>query len=168
MYKITIALLFMLAIAAPVYALEKASEARLDEVAEKGVHVMPFDLEKTIHVFSKTKKGGVQQVNVKDAADLGQLKLIREHLIEISEDFKQGDFSKPAKIHGDSMPGLEALRNAHAGQVNIVYKETSDGAEITYSTETPALITAIHQWFDAQLSDHARHAVPGHDHGHHH
>ena len=168
MYKITIALLFTLAIVAPVYALEKASEARLNEVAEKGVHVMPFNLEKTVHVFSKTKNGGVQQVNVKDASDLEQLKLIREHLVEITNDFKQGDFYKPAKIHGDSMPGLEALRNAQTGQVNIVYKETPDGAEITYATEVPELITAIHQWFDAQLSDHARHAVSGHGHGHDH
>jgi hypothetical protein len=26
----------------------------------------------------------------------------------------------------------------------------------------PIIITAIHQWFDAQLNDHARHAISGH------
>jgi hypothetical protein len=37
---------------------------------------------------------------------------------------------------------------------------TGQGAQIGYSTDDPSLINTIHQWFDAQLSDHARHAVP--------
>ena len=45
---------------------QKADEKRLDEVAQHGMHVMPFDLEKTTHVFSKTPKGGLQRVVVKD------------------------------------------------------------------------------------------------------
>lgn len=36
----------------PVYAVEKADEKRLDEIAERGSHVMPFDLEKTTHIFT--------------------------------------------------------------------------------------------------------------------
>ena len=143
-------------------ASEKASEARLDEVAQRGSHVMPFALEQTTHVFTKTEKGGVQQVIVKDKANTGQIKLIREHLTKISHEFTQGDFSNPAKIHGDTMPGLDALRKAKPGQIKIGYKELADGAEITYSTDVTSLIHALHQWFDAQLSDHSRHAVSGH------
>jgi hypothetical protein len=44
-----------------VNALEKASEARLDEIAQKGVQIMPFNLDQTIHVFSKKADGGLQQ-----------------------------------------------------------------------------------------------------------
>ena len=143
-------------------ASEKASDARLDEVAQRGSHVMPFALEQTTHVFTKTEKGGVQQVIVKDKANTEQIKLIREHLTKISHEFKQGDFSNPAKIHGDTMPGLDELRKAKPGQIKIDYKELADGAEITYSTDDANLINALHQWFDAQLSDHARHAVSGH------
>ena len=146
------------------HAAEQASEQRLDEVVQRGSHVMPFDLEQTTHVFSKTEKGGVQQVIVKDPANAEQIKLIREHLSKISSEFQQGDFSNPAKIHGDTMPGLEELRKAKPNQIDIVYKELPDGAEISYSTDVPVLINAIHQWFDAQLSDHARHAIPGHPH----
>ena len=62
------------------------------------------------------------------------------------------------------MPGLAELKTAKAGQIKIEYKELPDGAQITYSTEVPKFRQAIHQWFDAQLSDHARHAVPGHSH----
>jgi hypothetical protein len=155
-------LLIALLLTVPAYSVEKASEQRLDEVVQRGSHVMPFNLEQTTHVFSKTEKGGVQQVVVKDPANTEQIKLIREHLTKIAHEFQQGDFSNPVKIHGDSMAGLDELRKAKSGQINIVYKELPDGAEIDYSTELPVLINAIHQFFDAQLSDHARHAISGH------
>jgi hypothetical protein len=141
-----------------------ANDMRLDEVAQRGSHVMPFDLEQTTHVFTKTETGGVQQVIVKDKANTSQIKLIREHLSKISHEFAQGDFSGPAKIHGDTMPGLSTLRNAKPGQLKIDYKELADGAEIDYATDDTNLLKALHQWFDAQLSDHARHAVSGHPH----
>lgn len=166
--RFTIPFLIVLFAAMPAHAVEKADEKRLKEVAERGAHVMPFDLEKTTHVFSKTAKGGVQQVIAKDKSDKEQISLIRAHLSEISGEFRQGDFSKPAKIHGETMPGLAELKTAKAGEIKIEYTELSDGAQITYSTVVPKFIQAIHRWFDAQLSDHAHHAVPGHPHQHMH
>jgi len=165
MKLLTIALhCFVLLLTIPVHAVEKASEQRLDAIAERGSHVMPFNLEQTTHVFSKTENGGIQQVIVKDPANAAQINLIRRHLTKISDEFKRGDFSNPAKIHGDAMPGLDELRKAQPNQISIVYQELADGAEIKYSSANPVLIKAIHQWFDAQLSDHARHAVSGHPH----
>lgn len=163
-----ISILFALLAAVPVQAIEKADEKRLDEVAGRGRHVMPFDLEKTAHVFSRTDQGGLQQVVVKDKSDTKQMGLIRAHLSEISDDFKHRDFSKPARIHGEDMPGLAELKSAKPGTIKIEYTELPDGAQINYSTSSPGLINAIHQWFDAQLSDHARHAGPGHPHQHMH
>lgn len=168
MHSFTGFLLAILLIVLPVYAVEPADERRLDEVAERGVHVMPFDLEKTVHVFSKTADGGIQQVIAKDKADTEQIQLIREHLLEISEAFSQGDFSSPEHIHGESMPGLAVLKTAKQEQLKIEYSELPDGAQIIYSAQQSRFVTAIHHWFDAQLSDHARHAVPGHMHKHKH
>ncbi len=148
----------------PVYAAEKADEKQLDEIAERGSHVMPFDLEKTTHIFTQTPNGGVQQVIAKNKSDTEQINLIRTHLSEISNEFKNGNFSNPEKIHGTNMPGLAELKAAQSGQIQFEYEELPDGAQITYSTEVEKLKHAIHQWFDAQLSDHARHAVPGHSH----
>ncbi len=145
-------------------AVEIASEARLDEVTKRGEHVMPFSLEQTTHVFSKTEKGGLQQVIVKDSSNAEQINLIREHLTKIYQEFIQGDFSDPTKVHGEDMPGLAELKTATPGQIKIVYKELLNGAEIDYSTDEMKLIEAIHKWFDAQLRDHARHAVSGHPH----
>jgi len=144
------------------FSIEKASEERLDEIARRGAHVMPFDLDLTTHVFTKTRQGGIQQVIVKDPENTTQIKLIREHLKKIADDFQQGVFSDPSKIHGNAMPGLQSLKQANPEQLKIEYQEIPQGAQITYTAKNPDLITAIHQWFNAQLTDHARHAVSGH------
>ncbi len=157
-----VSLLLVLSAAIPTYAMDPANEQRLDEVAERGTHVMPFDLEKTTHIFSKSANGGIQQVIAKDKSDTQQIQLIRDHLLEISEEFKQGNYSKPTHIHGKDMPGLAELKSASPDQIKIEYRKLPDGAQISYSTKLPQFIKAIHQWFDAQLSDHARHALPGH------
>ena len=140
-----VSLLLVLFAATPVYAVEPADEKRLDEVAERGMHIMPFDLEKTTHVFSKTANGGIQQVITKDKSDSEQIQLIRDHLSEIYEEFRQGDFSNPAHIHGEDMPGLAELKTADSGQIQIEYTELPDGAQINYATKSPKFIKAIHQ-----------------------
>ena len=132
------------------------------EVAARGATVMPFDLEKTVHVFEKFNDGGLQKVVVKDPSNKEQISLIQAHLKEESERFRRGDFSDPAKIHGQDMPGLTELKS-DAGNIEVVYTPLPDGAQIRYTTKDPALVMAIHHWFDAQLSDHGRHAS-GHYH----
>jgi len=84
--------------------------------------------------------------------------LIQSHLKEESERFRKGDFSDPAKIHGDDMPGLAQLK-AGAKEINVRYTALPDGAEIRYQANDPKLVMAIHQWFSAQVSDHGHHAM---------
>jgi hypothetical protein len=119
---------------------------------------MPFDLERTTHQFTKTDTGGVQTVVDDDPQDTTQITLIRQHLTAEVERFRRGDFTDPARIHGAEMPGLEALR-AHGGQITIEYGTTADGARATYTTTDAGLRDALHHWFDAQVSDHGRHAT---------
>jgi hypothetical protein len=165
MHRVTgLFIVTMLFVITPVQAVEPASEARLDEVAHHGEKVMPFSLDQTTHIFTKTENGGVQQVIVKEISNTEQIKMIKTHLLQISQEFAQGNFSAPMSIHGENMPGLAKLRQAELGQIKIEYKELSNGAQISYSTNDPSLIEALHEWFDAQLSDHARHAIPGHEH----
>jgi hypothetical protein len=158
-----VAALTILLLAGPVQAYEKASKARQEEVAKRGAQVMPFSLERTLHIFTKTNSGGIQRVIAKNPSDTGQITLIREHLSMISKEFARGDFSAPATIHGSDMPGLAELEKAHPSQLTIEYKELPDGAQIEYLSDSPGLIDAIHRWFDAQLADHAGYALPGHD-----
>ena len=115
--------------------------------------VMPFDMEKTVHIFKMTESGGVQQVIAKDAGADDQIALIQKHLEHEAERFQHGDYSDPAKLHGADMPGLQDLR-AGASAIKVSYATLSVGAEITFETTDLHLITAIHRWFGAQLSEH--------------
>lgn len=150
------------AVAAPV----PAPPERQAEVAARGAQVMPFELAATSHLFTKNRNGGLQQVLVKDPKDKEQLRLVRSHLREIAARFQAGDFSAPARIHGEAMPGLAQLQQVRPGEITVHYSELRNGAQIRYATSDPALVPVLHQWFDAQLSDHGADAREGH--GHHH
>lgn len=143
-----------------------ADARRQAEVSQRGADVMPFSLKATTHVFSKTADGGVQRVIAKDGANVEQVKLIRLHLHDIQAQFLKGDFSGPTHIHGQEMPGLAGLKAAKPGQIAIGYRDVDGGAELTYRTADASLVTALHNWFDAQLSDHGSDAMAGHDHMH--
>ena len=133
-------------------------------VSQRGKDVMPFSLAATTHIFSKGVDGGVQQVVAKNSNDNAQVILVRQHLQQIREEFLKGDFSNPTHIHGQSMPGLADLQAAKPGQISIDYKDVNGGAKLTYKTGMPRLVSALHTWFDAQLSDHGMDAMKGHDH----
>jgi hypothetical protein len=143
---------------------EMADAQRQAEVAGRGKDVMPFSLAATTHVFTKTAEGGVQQVVAKKSTNATPVKLVRQHLQEIRDEFLKGDFSGPSHIHGQDMPGLADLKLAKPGQIAIVYKEVKGGAELAYNTSDAGLVAALHKWFDAQLSDHGKDAMQGHAH----
>jgi len=67
--------------------------------------------------------------------------------------FKKGDFADPAQLHGATMPGLQELQSG-AKRIQIAYRPLPAGAEIRFRTSDIRLITAIHRWFGAQLSEH--------------
>ena len=143
---------------APSAAPTPAGPSRQAEVAERGAAVMPFDLERTTHRFSKTDTGGVQTVVADQPQDTAQIDLIRGHLAEEVDRFRRGDFTDPGRIHGAEMPGLGALR-AHGGRITIDYAPTPEGGRVTYVTGDAELRAALHHWFDAQVGDHGRHAT---------
>lgn len=136
---------------------KSTAASREAEVAARGSSVMPFDLERSIHVFERSAEGGTQSVVSKDGAP-EQVALIRAHLEDEAAAFAKGDYSSPASIHGVDMPGLRELAG-YASQVRVVYEPIENGGRIRFVTEEPQLISALHRWFEAQLSDHAGYAA---------
>jgi hypothetical protein len=141
-----------------------APPERQAEVASRGAQVMPFSLTATQHIFTKTAQGGIQRVVGRRKGDTDQMRLVRQHLREIEAQFRRGDFSAPARIHGGDMPGLAQLQAAQPGAIAISYKDVPGGAELAYRTADAALVAAIHSWFDAQVADHGPDAAAGHSH----
>jgi len=105
-----------------------------------------------------TETGGIQQVIAKDPNNAEQIRLIREHLRHEAVRFKNGDFSDPASLHGASMPGLKELA-AGASKMSIEYSEIPGGGQIAFTTHDIRLLTAVHRWFGAQLSEHGADAT---------
>ncbi len=130
---------------------------RQAQVAARGRAVMGFDLERTTHVFDTDDSGGVETVRANDPDDTVEIDRIRQHLSHEAERFATGDFDDPAAIHGHDMPGLATLAAAGPA-LEITYDTVRDGAALTYSSDDPEIVAAIHDWFAAQVQDHGEHA----------
>lgn len=127
-------------------------------VHSMGQQVMPFSLAKTLHIFQMTESGGIQQVVIRDQADSDQVPMIRQHLRHEAMLFSRGDYSDPASLHGAQMPGVKELA-AEAAKILVEYEPLPNGAQIVFSTSDLHLLTALHRWFGAQLSDHGADAA---------
>ena len=93
---------------------------------------MPFDLEKTTHVFEATGSGGVEKVKTDAAADAEQSSLRRELLREEASKFG-GNLSDLVAIHGEEMPGLKELE-AGAERTDFRYADLPNSVRIEYAT----------------------------------
>lgn len=127
--------------------------SRQAEVKRRGTAVMPFDLDRTRHVFTDLPDGGEQTVTALASGDADQVRFIREHLQREEAKFRAGDFGDPAAIHGAEMPGLAELK-AGTGRITVTYTALGDGARLQYTTSEPTLVQGIHSWFRAQSTDH--------------
>jgi hypothetical protein len=128
------------------------------QTAQEHVHagshsVMPFELSKALHIFKMTEQGGVQSVVARAPVSTEQLTLVRAHLRHEAAEFQKGNYSDPATLHGANMPGLNKLREG-ASRIRVSYADLPNGAAITFETTDLHLLTAIHRWFGAQLSEH--------------
>ncbi len=147
------ALLSFLVMLLFLYSIESdRSPATQDKVAAPDPAVPSFDPEKAISLFQMLPDGGVQVVTVKDASDQKQIELIQAHLQEMSGKFSNGDFSDAARVHTNDMSWLNDL-NAGAKQIDVNYTVLPNGGQISYTTADPSLVSAIHRWFTAQVSD---------------
>ncbi|OHD69245.1 MAG: hypothetical protein A2V99_08450 [Spirochaetes bacterium RBG_16_67_19] len=140
-------------LASPAY-----SQDRQGMIHSMGAQVMPFSLAKTLHVFEMTESGGIQQVVIRDQADSDQIPMIRMHLQHEAMLFSSGNYSDPASLHGTQMPGVKELTEG-AAEIHIEFEPLPNGAQIVFSTSDLHLLTALHRWFGAQLSDHGADAA---------
>ena len=144
------------------FALEKTSPEPVDEMRQRAQQVVPYTLDQALQTFTKTVHGGVQHVVAKSADDTRQIKLIQAHLLEISSQFRKGDFSVTERMHGADMPGLAQLKTAQTDDIKFEYKALENGAQIHYATEYPQFVQALHEWFDAQMIEHGSDVMPEH------
>jgi hypothetical protein len=159
-YSLLIVGLLLFSTTAP--ALEKASPIQMAEVSQRQKQMVPYSPDKTLQTFTKTVHGGVQHVVAKSADDTREIKSIQTYLQKLANDFRKGDFSVTEQMHGPDMPGLAQLKKAETDDIQFKYETLENGAQIHYSTEYPQYVQALHEWFDAQISEHGNDVVPEH------
>lgn len=148
------------------WTIEPANLQLIDEVHRRAQQVVPYALDQALQTFTKTVHGGVQHVVAKSADNTKQIKLIQQHLANIADEFRKGDFSVTERVHGPDMPGLAQLKTAKTDDIRFEYKPLENGAQIHYSTEYPQFVQALHAWIDAQQRDHGNDVIPGHSSDH--
>lgn len=130
-----------------------AQTTRQAHIHQMSGHVMPFDMSRTVHIFKMTERGGIERIVTRNTAASDQVPLIQQHLQHEAQQFQKGNYADPAKLHGANMPGLKQLEQG-ASRIRISYMALPNGAQISFETTDIHLLTAIHRWFGAQLSEH--------------
>ena len=153
-YNLLTAILVM---AGSQYAFADTGNQHQATVEKQSERVMPFKMDESMHVFSLSVSGGTQTVLV-HGGDARQVALVRAHLRKEAAAFARGDFADPASIHGGRMPGLRVMHE-RASEIRVRYSDVPRGARIAYAAQAPAVIAAIHAWFEAQVHDHGSHAM---------
>lgn len=143
-----------------------AENQKLEPIEQRMQLLLPYIVDQTLESFSKTVHGGIQHVVVKSADNSVQIKVVQTHLRKMVDRYRKGDFSFSEKVHGADMPGLAQLKSAKTDDIKFEYKELSNGGQIHYSSEYPLLVSALHEWIDAQNKAHGNLEIGGHKHHH--
>jgi hypothetical protein len=124
------------------------------EMKKRGNVAMGFDQDKATHHFLMSRNGGAIQVETNDDADTASHDQIRSHLKTISEQFTHGDFSAPFATHNETIPGVAAMQRLKS-KITYTYQERPRGAEVVIESSDRKAITAIHEFLQYQIKEHA-------------
>ncbi|MBI4500988.1 MAG: hypothetical protein HY700_07485 [Gemmatimonadetes bacterium] len=136
------------------------SDSAFAAMQARGKTAMGVDQYTSRHQFDVLPDGGriELQRDVDDPAGVAQ---IRRHLQRITKSFKAGDFTTPAFVHMQPVPGASVMA-AKRGAITYTYHELPRGGEVRIVTHDPEALQAIEQFMAFQRQDH--HAG-GMDHG---
>jgi hypothetical protein len=113
---------------------------------------MGVDQYTSTHLFDALPDGGRIEF-LYDRDDPEAIATIREHLQEIQAAFSAGDFSTPAFVHAQEVPGADVMA-ARADHIEYAYSELPRGGELRLTTDDPETLDAIRAFMAFQRDDH--------------
>ena len=126
---------------------------RVEGVNKRGYHAMGFSHEKTTHHFRLSRDGGSIEVTANDPNDAASQEQIKTHLSHIAKLFKEGDFSKPLFIHGETPPGVATMKRLKT-DISYTFEEIERGARVRIASANPEGVEAIRAFLRYQIKDH--------------
>lgn len=149
-------MLALIAGVAPTWATAQSSAPTADPDFEalqrRGAMGMGVDQYASTHVFDALPDGGRIEYQ-HDRDDAEGIEQIRRHLQEIQAAFESGDFSTPAFVHAQEVPGTDVMA-ARGEHIEYVYQDLPRGGELRLITDDPEALEAIRSFMDFQRSDH--------------
>ncbi len=119
---------------------------------ERGKLAMGVDQYTSSHTFDALPTGG-RIVLVRDVDDSAGVAQIRTHLRDIAKAFKTGDFTTPAFVHMQDVPGTKVMRERRS-VISYEARDVARGGELRISTSDPDALHAIHEFMAFQRGEH--------------
>ena len=91
-----------------------------------------------------------------DSSDSETISQIKTHVLDIQQEFSQGNFTKPFFIHAQEVPGTKVMAEKK-DLIEYSIKELDDGAILVLTTEDSELLQAIQQFMEFQGGEHHGH-----------
>lgn len=129
-----------------------ASDTAFKSMQERGRKAMGVDQYTSTHQFDALPTGGRIELQ-RDSADSAGVAQIRAHIREIGAAFESGDFSTPAFVHMQDVPGTKVMRLKRERIEYHVY-DLPRGAELQITTTDPEALKAIHEFMAFQRGEH--------------
>jgi hypothetical protein len=152
-----IAAAFAIGLRAPVEAQSSKINTRKPDTSfaamqSRGKKAMGVDQYTSTHKFDSFPDGGriELQVNQDDSAGVAA---IRAHIRDIASAFKSGDFSTPAFVHMQSVPGTKKMAELRS-KITYTAHDLPRGAELHITTTDKNALTAIHEFMAFQRDEH--------------
>jgi hypothetical protein len=118
----------------------------------RGKIAMGVDQYTSTHQFDSMKDGGRIELQ-RDVDDSVGVAAIRAHIRDIAAAFRTGDFSTPAFVHLQTVPGTQVMTSLRS-RISYEVKDLPRGAELRIRTADPAAVAAIHEFMAFQRGEH--------------
>jgi uncharacterized lipoprotein YbaY len=129
-----------------------ASDTSFVAMQARGKMVMEVDQYTSVHKFDALPDGGRIELQA-EPNDTAGIAGIREHIHHIAMAFASGDFSAPAFVHMQDVPGTKVMA-AKSDVITYQPRELPRGAELRITTSDPAALKAIHDFMAFQRDEH--------------
>ena len=123
-----------------------------EELQARGQTAMGVNQYTSTHKFDALADGGRIELQ-RDANDPRDVATIRTHLKEVMAPFQRGDFTTPAFVHAQEVPGAKVMA-ARREYIEYVYSDLPQGGVIRITTKDPQALHAVHEFVAFQRKDH--------------
>jgi hypothetical protein len=113
---------------------------------------MGVDQYTSVHRFDALADGGRIELQ-RGVDDSAGVVAVRQHLRTIASAFQSGDFSTPAFVHMQDVPGTRVMA-AKRHAIAYSYTDLPRGGEVRITTRDAAAIGAVHAFIAFQRTDH--------------